>query len=728
MIEPNCAYAHTPNAAGRWHLLEDHLRAVAEQARTFAAAFGAGELGYYTGLWHDIGKLAPAFQQYLLSCAQGDGRARRGPDHKAAGALLAGKHAPALALLIQGHHGGLRSRTDLKEWLQRSTTAPEVQEVLRLAARQLKGLEPFHRLLVPPHLDTDPLAAELFLRMLFSALVDADFQDTEAHFQGGMPDARRVTSVRLEELWQRLERSQQQLMAGCSGPVAQARREIYEYCLAAAESPPGLFRLTVPTGGGKTRSGMGFALRHALRHGMQRIIVAVPFISITEQTAEVYREIFEAGDDGTPVVLEHHSAFMLQEEDEFSPRAQWTRLAAENWDAPIIVTTAVQLFESLFGNSPAATRKLHRLARSVIILDEAQTLPSHLLSPILDVLGRLCTDYGSSVVLSTATQPAFEAIAAFSRVAATEIVPQPQRYFAAMKRVRYEWLTGSALSWDEVAALIKDEPQALVVLNTKADALAMLDALGDPAALHLSTFLCGAHRRQVIREVKRRLAAGEPCRLVSTQVIEAGVDLDFPLVLRALGPLDSIIQAGGRCNREGRLPVGRVIVFRPQDGGFPPGVYRVAAAITARIQAEGNPDPDDPAFAYRYFQLFYKSIDSDREQIQRWRQELNYPKVAELFRMIEDDTEVVVVRYGPPQTVRRVEEAITRLRQGSGDARQLIRALQPYFVAVRRREAAHYARLGLISSIIPGVGDWLGGYDPVRGLSAEEMDLSTLVV
>jgi CRISPR-associated endonuclease/helicase Cas3 len=486
-----------------------------------------------------------------------------------------------------------------------------------LARQRLKGIEPTAMLPIPPQVDTDRLAAEVFLRMLFSALVDADFLDTEAHFQEAGQEVRQAARIGLEELWRRLEQSQQWLMAGCSGPVAQARREIYDYCLAAAGSPPGLFRLTVPTGGGKTRSGMAFALRHALLHGMQRIIVAVPFISITEQTAEVYREIFEAGDDQTPVVLEHHSAFLLQEEDEFSPRAQWTRLAAENWDAPIIVTTTVQLFESLFGNSPSTTRKLHRLARSVIILDEAQALPPHLLTPILDVLGRLCTDYGSSVVFSTATQPAFETIQAFAGIAATEIVPQPERYFAALKRVRYEWYTERALSWDEVAALIKDEPQVLVVLNTKADALALLDALGDPAALHLSTLLCGAHRRHVIREVKRRLVAGEPCRLVSTQVIEAGVDLDFPLVLRALGPLDSVIQAAGRCNREGKLPCGRVIVFRPQDGGLPPGAYKAAAGITARIQAEGHADPDDPAFARRYFRLLYETIDTDREEIQR---------------------------------------------------------------------------------------------------------------
>ena len=283
------------------------------------------------------------------------------------------------------------------------------------------------------------------------------------------------------------------------------------------------------------------------------MIVAVPFISITEQIAQVYREIFHTDMDSASVVLEHHSGATQApaEPDDHVAAHEWDRLSAENWDAPVIVTTTVQLFESLFSNRPQAVRKLHRLARSVIVLDEAQALPSHLLSPILCTLRSLTTHYGASVVLSTATQPAFESIADLTDLAGEEIVPSPERFFAELKRVSYEWRIDTPLPWSGVAELMRCEPQALAIVNTKRDAMQLLDALDDRDALHLSTLLCGAHRRRVIDEVARRLRDGRSCRLVSTQVVEAGVDFDFPMVLRALAPLDSIIQAAGRCNREG---------------------------------------------------------------------------------------------------------------------------------------------------------------------------------
>jgi CRISPR-associated endonuclease/helicase Cas3 len=389
-----------------------------------------------------------------------------------------------------------------------------------------------------------------------------------------------------EALWERFERNQEALPKA-DKPVNRIRKEIYDHCLDAAEQPTGLFRLTVPTGGGKTRSGMAFALRHALHHKMQRVIVAVPFLTITDQTAKTYHEIFEDADDEHPVVLEHHSMADRNigddEEEDFRPEEVWCRLAAENWDAPIIVTTTVQLFESLFAKNRTGTRKLHRLAGSVIIIDEAQTLPAHLLQPILDALKELCSHYGSTVVISTATQPAFEAIKAFKDVQAVEIVPNPERYFEQLRRVDYEWRIDQPLAWNAVADFIRAEKQALAIVNTKKDSLALLDALDDPDAFHLSTLLCGAHRRLVVDEVKRRLSSGEPCRLVATQVVEAGVDIDFPLVLRAIGPLDSIIQAAGRCNREGRLERGRVIVFQPTDGGMPRGSYRIGASETQTL-------------------------------------------------------------------------------------------------------------------------------------------------
>jgi CRISPR-associated endonuclease/helicase Cas3 len=720
------AYAHSANSAGKRQDLVDHLTAVASSVAEFARDLGAEQLGHFAGLWHDIGKFHPTFQEYLRSCEPNPGAHGHGPDHKAAGTLLAFRHVGLPALLVQGHHGGLHGPADLKAWLAEKENDPAVRRALELAEAAISNLVPAGQLPLSDYVRHDPRAAEMFLRLVFSALVDADYLDTERHYRAELA-AERGVEVSMADLWDRFESNQRQFAHPGDDAVACARREVYEVCVAAAERPPGLFRLTVPTGGGKTLSGMAFALRHALRHGHRRVVVAVPFITITEQTADVYRKIFGEG-----AVLEHHSAAARFDGngDDFHPEHVWARLASENWDAPVIVTTTVQLFESLFARSTSQCRKLHRLARSVIILDEAQALPPHLLRPILDALRELCAHYGATVVISTATQPAFEAIAEFASVPATEIVPDPARFFRTLKRVSYEWRTDPALGWPEVADIMRGEPQALVVVNTKKDAMALLDALDDPNALHLSTLLCGAHRRQAIEDVRQRLKTGEPCRLVSTQVIEAGVDIDFPLVLRAMGPLDAVIQSAGRCNREGSLPEkGQVIVFRPAEGGMPKGAYRVGVGITGALIGAGGLDPNDPEVSRAYFKRLFESVETDREAIQRLRAALDYPEIARRFRMIDDNTEsVVITTYGSEEERSGVRGLVDRLRQGAPDARLVQRRLQPYLISLHSREAERHRREGLITDVTPGLGEWLGDYDPVRGLVARDLDPDHLVV
>ncbi|MGA7672773.1 MAG: CRISPR-associated helicase Cas3', partial [Nitrolancea sp.] len=566
--------------------------------------------------------------------------------------------------------------------------------------------------------------AELFLRLLYSALVDADSLDTEHHWRPEV-SARRGRRTTMDDLWQRFNDDQRSFTQGDgiseqSEAVRDVRNAVYHDCLAAAESPTGLFRLNVPTGGGKTRSGMAFALRHALRNQQQRIIVAVPFITITEQTAETYRGIFERTTDPVPVVLEHHSGAQQSGDDEdFQERAVWNRLAAENWDAPIVVTTTVQLFESLFSNMRGKSRKLHRLANSVIILDEVQALPATLLDPILHALRELCEHYGTTVVLSTATQPAFDAVPVFNTLPAADIVQNAGQYYDRLRRVTYEWRTDPKLGWADVVGLIRPEEQALAVLNTKADALALLDALDDRDALHLSTLLCGAHRREVITKVRSRLRNGEPCRLVSTQVIEAGVDLDFPLVLRALGPLDAIIQSAGRCNREGRLERGRVIVFEPQMMRLPKGSYQRATGVTQSLVNRGNLDPDDPRIVDTYFRQWFDLEPTDDHLIQPLRQALDYPRVAEEFRMIEPSENVIITSYGTVDDQRRVLRYLDELRRGTPQSRILLRELQPYMVSLPVYQAEFYRSRQLISPILPGIGEWHGRYDERRGIVAE---------
>lgn len=714
-------YAHSMNSDGHRHELVAHLRAVAEEASQFATPFDAATLAYYAGLWHDIGKFGAGFQTYLQQCEQAPNQRRRGPDHKGAGANLAMQHLPTASLLIQGHHGGLREQGGYKGWLQEKTANGATDEALALARQHIPDLLPTAPLEPPPYLRQRDgrTAAEMYLRFAFSALVDADFLDTERHFNPSRA-GHRGGAVPVETLWRRLEASQSDLQSRPASAVNEVRNAVYQHCLDAAELPPGLFRLAVPTGGGKTRSGMSFALRHALKHGMQRVIVAVPFISITEQTASEYRNIFERAEDEAGAVLEHHSLADYDDDEvgDFHAGPNRERLAAENWDAPIVVTTTVQLFESLFGNKTSRVRKLHRLTRSVIILDEAQALPGHLLSPILDALRQLVSHFGASVVLSTATQPAFDTIPAFAALPAADIVPQPARYFEALRRVTYEWRVDQPVTWQQIAAEMNDMTQSLAVVNTRKDAIALLDTLDAADTFHLSTLLCGAHRRAVIDTVKQRLKAGGPCHLISTQVIEAGVDLDFPLVLRALAPLDSVIQAAGRCNREGRVERGRVVIFQPETGGLPLGAYRTATDVTRTLLNEGAiDDPHLPQAARLYFERLFQSTDFDRDGIQALRESFDYPGTAREFKLIQDDTEsVVITRYGSDAERRMVSETLDALERGSADGRRLRRRLQPYTVSIRKREAASLRQKGLIREVVTGLGEWMGDYDAVRGI------------
>ena len=598
-------YGRSANCLGERQLLVDHLRNVASLARDFAGPFGGGGLAFLAGLWHDVGKANPLWQQRLLECEEGK-RTRPGVDHKCAGALLAERlGADIVGFLIHAHHGGLKHpHRDYKTWLeeQRRYEGPKkAVEALRKEMPELTGHECPE---LPTRMNT-PLGRDLFLRMTYSALVDADSLDAEAHGLGCKPNER-GSEATLAELWSRYELFLANQSLVPDSPVNRVRRDVYDACLRSASAQRGVFRLTVPTGGGKTRSAMAFALRHGIYHDLRRVIVAVPFTTITQQTALVYRGIFErAYPDAGRVVLEHHSAATegagsaRGDEDGLAPEVIWQRLAAENWDAPIVVTTTVQLFESLFSNRRGKARKLHNLARSVIILDEAQALPPGLLAPILDGLRQLTESYGTSVVLSTATQPAFDLIEEFRDIGAREIVPDHPLHFAALRRVEYDFSrTAHPQEWKDVADWMRKERNALGIVNTKRHAMELLDALDEPGALHLSTLLCGAHRSEVLEEVGRRLGEGERCHVVSTQVVEAGVDLDFETVFRAEAPLDAIIQAAGRCNREGRLEErGRVVVFRPPDDSAPQGVYRSGRDIARVIR---NLPDFDPMIRRRY--------------------------------------------------------------------------------------------------------------------------------
>jgi CRISPR-associated endonuclease/helicase Cas3 len=710
--------AHTKNSLGKRQGLEEHLRNVANAAARYSEAFGGEEFARCAGLLHDIGKYDPAFQQYLLNAEQNPTQRLRGPDHKGAGAVLAEKfeRKGSLAGIIFGHHGGIQSSAKLQTHIHEHRMKKPAQDAIVTAQRMFPELLTPPGRIIPTYVRS-ALELEFFTRMAFSALVDADFLDTEKHFNAGRRPER-DNHWRVVDLWNRFEAAYRQKFTGAERSLLNTTRaEVYQSCLSAASLPPGFFRLTVPTGGGKTLASLAFALRHALEYNQERIIYAIPYTSIIDQTAKVFREMF---DDGQ-AFIEHHSDISLPDSANLTLVEIHRRLAAENWDASLIATTTVQLFESLLGCGTSKCRKLHHIAKSVIVLDEAQMLPVYFLTPILDVLRQLVAFYGVTVVLCTATQPDFESRQGFEGLPdIREIVPEPDRYFARLRRVEYQLPTvDETWTWEEVADRVRAEHQILVIVNTRRDAIELIDTLtpGDsieeennPALFHLSTRLCSMHRKAVLEEVRRRLKTGEPCRLIATQVIEAGVDVDFPLVMRALGPLDSIVQAAGRANREGKMPhPGKVIVFVPENGHMPKGSYLVGTDIAGRLLNDSGANLHDPALYQAYFREYYGYPNRDRYGIQELRKIFDYPEVAQTFHMIEDDSTPVIVRYQP--AAKAVENLLSTVRNSTHLRRDDLRALQPYSVNLLTHECKKALKHGLVLEVIPGVWEWHGMYD-----------------
>lgn len=480
-------------------------------------------------------------------------------------------------------------------------------------------------------------------------------------------------------------------------------------------------------------------------HGLRRVIVAVPFLTITEQNAAVYRRLLD--EDGTePIVLEHHS-----QADFDDPRAgRWARLAAENWDAPFVVTTFVRLFESLYARKPSAMRRVHRLTNSVIVLDEVQALPHAMLAPILDGLRLLVRHFGATVLLSSATQPSFWALTEFKDVPCTDLIHDTPKLVSDLRRVRYEWQLDPKPTLAGIAEQAASESAALVVVNTTADAKAVFDrwraAEPDGVAWHLSTRMCPDHRRRVLEKVRSRLSRGERVLLVATQLIEAGVDVDFPVVFRAMAPADSLLQAAGRANREGRMTDGgRVVVFAPEDGGQPP-TYKTLVGCTGRQFGPDKADPDDLAALERYYRNVYDLLNlADGkhvgQRIQQARRRWEFQTVAEgpmdastrrrdrklAFRMIDDDGISVVTPQGAetPELRRELEQLVEELRQAPVPELAKLRRLQAYTTnlhpsAVRQPGVAALLRPILGEEARRGVlTEWVGEYDCATGINLD---------
>jgi CRISPR-associated endonuclease/helicase Cas3 len=706
-------YAHSLEGRpeSEWEELEAHLEAVAVRAGEFAAAFDAEDWGRLAGMWHDLGKARPEFQQRLRG-------SRESVEHAGVGAALAYAKDNAaglpLAFAIAGHHAGLTDLVSSTEAAGRKALKVRLKENRPLLSElPIPGLAPITGLALPPLPERFAAAGhdsgsrvrslELWTRFLFSALVDADFLSTEEFYTPGRRDAVGEHDT-IPDLRRRLEGHLAGLVTAMPAarrctPVNRRRAEVLAACQAKAERSPGLFSLTVPTGGGKTLSAMAFALRHAERWGLRRVIVAIPFTSIIEQNAQVY-----AGALGDRNVLEHHSALDPLAAEERNREAELRRrLAAENWDSPLVVTTNVQLYESLFADSPSRCRKLHRIARSVLLLDEAQTLPIPYLLPLLEVLRELVENYGCSVVLTTATQPALarrESLPQGLR-GVCEIVAAPAELARDLKRVRPVWPAPGEppLSYTQLARRLIGAERVLAVVHLRRDARELAELLPEQGTLHLSALMCPSHRSAHLAEVRQRLKQGQPCRLVSTQLIEAGVDVDFPLVYRCLGGLDSLAQAAGRCNREGGLlpNLGEMVIFRAETQP-PTGIPRHGLCVVEEMLRElgGAIDLDDPSMHELYFRKLYFRCEKDPAGIQTLRQGLCFAGVAQKFRLIEEATEPIVVPFG------KAEERLDALRR-EGSGRLQRRALQPYVVNLRRRTVSELLKAGAIEAVADGV-------------------------
>ena len=719
---------------GNWrppHDLADHLNEVGTLAADFAQAFGP-DWARLAGRWHDLGKYRLRFQNYirLASGFEADahikGEAGKAP-HSTAGALLScdrfGPAGRVLAYLIAGHHAGLSNWFGgLEARLEATTSRDELNEAL--------AENPHAELLdhgnFKPDLQAIPGGKNgfaLWVRMLFSALVDADFLDTERYM-----DPERFTQRNqwpaLETLSPLFDTHMQALATRAQPtPVNALRADILAQCRTKAALIPGLFSLTVPTGGGKTLSGMAFALEHARVHGKRRVIHVIPYTSIIEQTADIFRAIF--GD----AVIEHHS----NAESEPGRENSASRLACENWDAPIVVTTNVQFFESLFAARTSRCRKLHNLVDSVVILDEAQLLPPEFLQPILDVLNLLTQHYGVTVVLSTATQPALSTREYFDARQnlrglgnVREIIDDPDALYAALERVKVrlpaDWHTPT--DWPHLSAKLTEHESVLAIVNTRKDARALWEQMPE-GTLHLSALMCGAHRSQVISDIKTRLKGGVSTRVISTQLVEAGVDVDFPVVYRALAGLDSIAQAAGRCNREGRLvEKGEVVVFIPPKPA-PRGLLLTGENACRNVLHGVTDQPLTRARFAAYFERLYYGCELDKEdicgllEVEGSTLSVNFRSAAEKFRLIADENSLpIVVRYrGANGEDDSIDKWLATLSK-NGPERWLMRKLQRYTVNLRRNEAMPLLNQGDIEEIMPGlyvqVGDLL--YDTTLGL------------
>jgi CRISPR-associated endonuclease/helicase Cas3 len=704
-------YAHTKDGAdeSEWQPLIEHLTRVADYAAEFGRDAGVAELARVAGMLHDLGKYSKEFQARLRG-------AKIMVDHATAGAkeviqLFKGTPQERIAMLlaycISGHHTGLLDYGNPSDLPGNGTlTARLKTEVCDYSA--YKSEVDLSALAFPKYLPIRPpegkkekmgFSLSFLTRMIYSALVDADFLETEEFMQGKKP---RGGHEDIPTLRDKLNAYLRQFENPTSD-INRKRTETLKACVEKAAQRPGFFKLTVPTGGGKTLASMAFALNHAAAHGMKRIIYVIPFTTIIEQNAGVFKEIF-----GEENVLEHHSSFDWEakgretaEQADDRTRSVYAKLklAAENWDIPIIVTTNVQFFESLFANKPSRCRKLHNIAKSVIVFDEAQMFPRDYLRPAISAVWELVTNYGASAVFCTATQPNLERFLP-AGTPVTELAPEPQKLFDFYKRVKIENL--GTLTDDELIARLNAHKQVLCIVNTRRHASGLFRMLEGEGNYHLSTLMCPAHRRQKLAEIRQRLENGQVCRVISTTVMEAGIDVDFPVGYRALTGLDSINQAAGRVNREMKRGISEMFIFEPQSEFIKctPRYISQAVEVARAVLRDHAEQPISIPAIEAYFDRLYSLQDPQAFDYKRIMEcfedsdgKFEFETAARKFQVIEGPTKTVIIPFN--EEAKHLIEELKYAQYPSS----ILRKLQPYTVSIYQGEFEALSSKGVILTI-----------------------------
>lgn len=726
------------------HDLADHLRKVSEESAQFASRFNASDWARLAGLWHDLGKYRPAFQRHIKKSSGYDPDAHISSEnsphtrHASTGAVHAmdklDKMGLIVAYLIAGHHAGLPDYYDGEaSGLSLSTILKNDKPLWKEALGEsipddiLRGIK-----LAPINIKS-PEDLHFLIRMLFSCLIDADFLDTERFMSPEKAPLRHVEKT-LTDLLDCFNEDMEKFQATTEKKTElnKLRSEILMICRKKAQDKPGVFTMTVPTGGGKTLSSMAFALEHAVRYKKHRVIYAIPYTSIIEQTADIFRSIFEPLGE---VLIEHHSNIEPREPKD---EKNWSRLATENWYAPLIITTTVQLFESVYAAKTSRCRKLHNLVNSVIVLDEAHLLPVENLEPIRHAINVLKEQYHVSFLLTTATQTGLMGLQdpfgkkLLQGIENKEMIEDPSPYYKKLRRVCYKIPSDlhKQRSWGDIAEELEQHDTVLAVVSTRKDAKDLFEKIPQDTAYHLSARMCAEHRSRVINEVKEKLEKGEPVRVVSTQLIEAGVDLDFPVVYRALAGLDSIVQAAGRCNREGRMKEGKVVVFVPPTSA-PKGALSYAREASVSLlsgSSWGDNALHSPDIFTQYFEKFFARFgDHDTgkvlEKLHKNARccEIQFRTAAKCFRMIQDGGTVsIFVDYD-----EHAKKHLDMLRNVHEKKGWVLRKLQRYTVNIYQYEFQKMQGSGRVKEITPGFFAISGGgiYCDKLGLLLEDSQL-----